>query len=389
MNNARKHSAFLVLGIFLLGACMRTPITAIPSIVNNIAASFHVPSTSLGILTTIPLICFGLLSVAIPNISQRIGNEMAIAIALVILFVGSWLRIINYSSLMIGTLLVGVGITFINVLLPAIITDTMPDRIGSMTSLYNVSLSLFSAVGAYAITPVANAHGWQFSVTVLSMIVLATLILWLPNLRFNQRAAKNSTVDKGINMWKNKTAWLILLYFGLSSFVFYTTVAWLPSIASSAGLSSNQSSLIAGLFNLFSIPGSFLAPMWATRMQNRTPIILGSGILAALGYLFLMMPFKSFGWFVFVSLILGLGTAATFSLIMTLFGLKTKTPINTSKLSGMAQSIGYILAAIGPTIVGNLKASSGSWFVGELVTLIIAVAYTIFGCLCERQQYVD
>ena len=102
MNNTRKHSAFLILGIFLLGACMRTPITSIPSIVGSIAASFHVATTSLGILTTIPLICFGLIAVVVPMIGQRLGNELTIAIALLILFAGSWLRILSYSSLMIG-----------------------------------------------------------------------------------------------------------------------------------------------------------------------------------------------------------------------------------------------------------------------------------------------
>ena len=108
MNNTRKHSAFLVLGIFLLGACMRTPVTSIPSIVGEIAASFHVATTSLGILTTIPLICFGLVAVVVPMIGQKLGNELTIAIALLILFAGSWLRVLNYASLMIGTLLVGV-----------------------------------------------------------------------------------------------------------------------------------------------------------------------------------------------------------------------------------------------------------------------------------------
>lgn len=321
-------------------------------------------------------------------IGQKLGNELTIAIALLILFAGSWLRVLNYDSLMIGTLLVGIGITFLNVLLPAIITENLPDKIGSMTSLYNVSLALFSAIGAYAITPVAQNSSWQFSVMLLSMLVLATLVLWLPNLRFNQRGTSEAT-STGINMWKNKTAWLILVYFGLSSFVFYTTVAWLPSIAISAGLSSNQSSLIAGLFQLFSMPGAFLAPLWATKLSNRTPLILGAGIFTILGYLGLMMPFHSFGWFVFVSLILAIGTSATFALIMTLFSLKTKTPVNTGRLSGMAQSLGYLLAAFGPMLVGNLKAASGSWFAGELTTMLVAVVFTIFGVLSERKPYVD
>ena len=152
MNNSIRHSRLLIPGIFLLGACMRTPITSIPSIVKEIAQSFNIPETSLGILTTIPLLCFGLFSVVIPALSRRWGNEVTIAVSLALLTIGSWLRIFNYSMLIWGTILVGVAITFINVLLPALITDNLPSRVGSMTSLYNVALSLFSAIGAYVST---------------------------------------------------------------------------------------------------------------------------------------------------------------------------------------------------------------------------------------------
>jgi Cyanate permease len=126
----RKHSTFLILGIFLLGACMRTPITSIPSMLNSIADGIGVKSTSLGILTTLPLICFGLISPFVPKISAKLGNEITIALTMILLTAGSYLRIFNISSLFIGTLLVGVALTFINVLLPALITDNLPTKIG-------------------------------------------------------------------------------------------------------------------------------------------------------------------------------------------------------------------------------------------------------------------
>lgn len=224
MKTARQHRAFLIIGIFLLGASMRTPFTSIPSVINEIAASFHTPATSLGILTTIPLICFGLCSTLVPGIARRLGNELALFIALLLLAAGSYLRIFGFSALLTGTLIIGVATTFINVLIPAVITENLPTKIGPVTGTYNVAMTLFSAVGAYAIAPISAASSWQFAIVLLSGLVLFTALVWLPNLRFNYRTSGTDTKETGANMWKNPRAWFLLFYFAGSSFVFYTIV---------------------------------------------------------------------------------------------------------------------------------------------------------------------
>lgn len=386
MNNSIKHSRLLIPGIFLLGACMRTPITSIPSIVKDIANSLHIPETSLGILTTIPLLCFGIFSIVIPAISRRWGNEVTIAVSLALLTIGSLMRIANYSMLIWGTILVGVAITFINVLLPALITDNLPSRVGSMTSLYNVALSLFSAIGAYAITPLVQAANWHFAITILSLLPFITLLLWLPNLHFNHR--DHAAKTKGANMWKNPRAWAMLVYFGASSFIFYTIVAWLPAMAESAGMSHTTASVVASLFQLFSLPASFAAPVLATRLHNRQILVWSTGILVIIGTVLLMMPISSLPYYALISALLGLGTAGTFSFIMTLFSLKTTNATDTSSLSGMVQSLGYLLAAIGPVIIGQLRAVTSNWFVSEIVMLIVTVIYILTGWITERRQLI-
>lgn len=384
MKNTAKHSGFLVIGIFLLGACMRTPITSIPSIINEIAQAFHVPAMSLGILTTIPLICFGLFSVTVNWLSSRIGNEMAINWALVLLFVGCILRVVSYPLLILGTVLIGIAITFINVLLPPIISENLPNQIGGMTSLYNVALSLSSAIGAYAITPVTAGFGWKLAVNVLALIPLITWVLWLPNIKFNHVDANQS--QQGVNMWHNPRAWALLVYFGASSFVFYTVVAWLPSIAESAGISHNSASLIAGLFQLFSIPAAFLAPLLATRATDRRPLVFGLGVLSFIGVAMMLLPIGSFTYYVIISLFLGLGIAGTFAFIMTTFGLKTNNPADTSSLSGMVQSLGYLIAAIGPVVIGKCKALFGNWTVSELITLVVIIIFVATGLFAENKD---
>ncbi|WP_251547739.1 CynX/NimT family MFS transporter [Limosilactobacillus caecicola] len=391
MNKIKQHSPFLIVGLILLGACMRMPITSIPSVINEIAATFHVAPTSLGILTTIPLICFGLLSSVVSNTAQRIGNEITITIALVIMVVGSYLRIIDFSMLMVGTVLVGVAITCINVLLPAIISDKYPDKVGSMTGVYNTSMAAFSAIGAYAITPISHLSSWQTAVIIISLVALVTIVCWLPNLKYNQRDQGQGTPEASndnVNMWTNKNAWLLLLFFAFQCFVFYSVVAWLPTIAMDAGLSGDQASLVAGLFQLFAIPFAFLVPVLATKLTNRQPLVLGTGIASLIGAIMMLFPVKSFGYFTIIAFLSGAGSTGAFVLVMTLFSLKTTTPTATRKLSGMVQSVGYLIAATGPIITGNLNTQTHQWTASIVVLIVVAILFTIFGVLSERHQYV-
>lgn len=389
MNQTEKHSAWLIVGLFMLGVCMRMPITAIPSIVKEIATSLQVPANSLGILTTIPLICFACLSTPVSAVARKMGNELTLFIGMIVMIVGSALRIFNFASLILGTILVGVAITCINVLLPAVITEKYPNRIGSVTGMYNVSMSLFAAIGAYTITPITTASSWQVAIMVITAVALITLIIWLPNLRFNSKeegVAKGSV--KPVNMWKKLNAWWLLLFFGFQSLVFYAVVAWLPSIAMDARLSHNNASLIAGLFQLFSIPFAFLTPLLASRLHNRLPLFLLAGMSPLIGSAMMLVHTSSLAYYIIVSLLLGVGCSTAFALSMTLFSLKTQSAADTRSLSGMVQTVGYLIAATGPMIVGQLNAITHAWDAGIIAIIISCCAVILFGWLSDREEFI-
>ena len=388
--NKSLKKAFLIAGIILLGACMRSPFTALPSVITEIADSFHVPVTSLGMLTTIPLLCFGILSSFVPLICRRVGNNVAILGALIVLIIGAYTRVISYSTLLIGTLLIGIAITFINVLLPAIITEQLPNQVGLMTSRYGVALDMFSAIFAYVITPLTLLFNWQIAVMILSTLVIITLLVWLPNVHHPvQPVNKQIRLAKHQSVWHNWRAWCLLFYMAGSSMSFYITVTWLPTIARNHGMSSNAASIIAGFLQLFSMPAAFVIPLWASKMAKRNSLIWGSSILTAVGFLGLMLPTNNFAYYTIMTLCLGLGTAASYSLIMTLFGLKTKNPNTTQDLSGMVQSVGYIIAALGPVSTGWLKSVTNTWDWSLLVSFLVVVICTIFGLLAEKQPYIE
>lgn len=388
MSSSRK--ALLITGIFLLGACMRAPFTALPSIITEIAASFRIPVTDFGMLTTIPLLCFGCLSSFVPIICRRVGNNLAIMWALVILLIGAIVRVFSYPMLMVGTLLIGLATTFINVLLPAIITEQLSNLVGLMTSLYGVALDLFSAIFAYVITPLTLLFNWQLAVIIISTLVLVTLVIWLPNVKYNTRMTVEP--DHPLHhhtIWKNWQAWCLLFYMAGSSMAFYIAVTWLPTIARNHGMSGTAASVIAGLFQLFSMPVAFFIPLWASKMEKRNSLIWGSSIITVIGFVGLMAPTHNFAYYTLMTLCLGAGTGASYSLIMTLFGLKTTNANTTRDLSGMVQSVGYIIAALGPSGIGWLKAATGNWIISLFVSLIVVIISTIFGLWAERKPLIE
>ena len=156
-----------------------------------------------------------------------------------------------------------------------------------------------------------------------------------------------------------------------------------------SGLSNTTASLVASAFQLLSLPAAFLIPTITPRFKNRVPLVIMGAAPLLIGLILLLWPVKSFAYFVFVSFLLGMGTSSTFGIVITLFGLKTHSPEATSQLSGMVQSVGYILAALGPTIAGNIKAATGSWQTSLWMTIIVVVVMIIFGVLSERHQYIN
>lgn len=379
---------WFIIGIFMLAACMRAPFTSLPSIITQLASAVHQPVASLGILTTIPLICFAVLSTFIPHVSRKWGMELTLLWALIIMAIGSAFRIINYPLLLLGTVLIGIAATVLNVLTPAIITERAPEKIGTLTGMYSFSLTFFSALGAYVISPVTNTFNWQMGINVLTALVVITILIWLPNLRQRGKEPQPTTENATGSLWTNVRAWWLLIFFGFQSFLFYTLVAWLPAITMAGGLSNTDASLVASGFQLFSLPAAFIVPAITPKIQRRYWIVIITGILYLIGFTMLLAPHASLAYYLLTSFILGSGCAAAFGLVITLFGLKTNSPAQTGQLSGMVQAGGYVIAAFGPVVIGNLQAAT-NWTTALFFAIIVIVVMTGFGILSERHNSIN
>lgn len=379
MEAHHRHSNFLLPGIICLGAVLRIPITSIPPILTTVAKGLNVNVTSLGILTTLPLLAFAFFSPLAPKLAHKLGNEGAFVAVLLLMIVGSILRVFSVPLMFAGTLLLGIGISQMNVLLPTIITANFPHKIGLYTAMYTFTMGLMTAVASMLAVPITNATSWQTLIILLTVMIGLALLVWLPNLKFNQhltphRHPHQVASSRRISVWQNKKAWLLLIFMGIQSAIFYTSIAWLPTIASDAGLSPSLAGILAGINALVSLPVSFLVPNFVTRFtkHKRQLFVLLATSSALISFTMLLFPTANFSYWLLLNIFNGLATGSLFPYLMTSFSNKTRNATETAELSGMVQAGGYLLAAIGPVLFGNAYAHFHSW-TPQIVVMLFAI----------------
>ena len=382
----KKQSLFFVLGIVLIGTVLRSPFTALPTILGDIAQGLGVEVSSLGILTSLPLLMFALFSAFASRLAQKIGLEHLFTYCLLLLTIGSVIRIFSLPLLYLGTLIVGASIAIFNVLLPSMIQANQPQKISLLTTLYVTAMGVSTAIASYLSVPITQASSWKGLILVLSFLCLVTLLVWLPNHRHNHHLESKKEKQVKENILKSKDVWAIIIFGGLQSLLFYTSMTWLPTMAVSAGLSNSDAALLASIFSLISIPFSMTVPSLTTRLSDghrriMLAIISFSGMT---GIAMLLYPTNNFLYWLVVHLLIGTACSALFPYLMVCFSLKTSSPEKTAQLSGLAQTGGYILAAFGPTLFGYSFDLFQSWIPAVLALLAINIIMTISLFMVDR-----
>lgn len=386
----KKQSPFIIAGIVMLGVVMRAPFTALPSILTDIATSLGVEVSSLGILTSIPLIMFALCSSLAPKLAAKFGMEKLMALVLMVMVLGSGIRVFNLPLLFVGTVLVGATIAFINVLLPSLVAANFPKKIGFYTTIYITLMGVAATVAAMIAVPIVTATSWQVFIYLITAIVFLAFLIWLPNVKNNHRFETKNQQQQTGSLWKNKSAIAFLVFGGLQSVLYYTEITWLPTISQSVGFTKAEAGLMAGIFNLTAIPMSMIIPAILSRQtkEMRRNIMLGTSSATLLGLaLMTFLPSNFILWSI-LHIILSFSNAALFPYMMLGFTLKTSNSQATAQLSGMVQTGGYLIAAFGPGLLGYSFPLFGSWMplILALAVVTLAMMWTIV--LIEKEDIV-
>ncbi|NGP45283.1 MFS transporter [Bacillaceae bacterium SIJ1] len=382
----------LMIGMIVMSANLRAPITSVGPVLGIIQEKLSLPASLAGFITSIPLMAFAICSPFAPKWSKRFGMERVLIVALAAIVTGLLLRLVGgLSFLFLGTALVGVGIACGNVLLPALMKRDFATRIGIMTGLYAVVMNVFGALGSGISVPLAQATSWQGALGFWAIPALIAFIIWLPQWRRASRQQVKpvkQTFRQSTALLRSPLAWQVTFFMGMQSFLFYVLITWLPDLLIDKGLTAAQAGVLLSLQQIVLIPFTFAIPIIASRFQKQSVLLSGSALLFLFGIALLWWG-QGMAVLVVAIACLGIAGGCAFSLSMMLFSLRTKDAEEASELSGMAQSVGYLLAAAGPALAGALYQASGNWNGPLLLLMLVALILCVAGWLAGRNRFVQ
>lgn len=390
----RKFQLLLFLGLIFVAVNLRAPITSVGPLISTMKGELPFSSGVFGLLTTIPLIMFAVLSPFVRSISDRLGAGKTLLCAVAAILLGVAVRsYAGNAGLFAGTLLLGSGIAIGNVLVPGIIKARFPERIGLATGAFTISMTSFAAVSAAVSYPLAALPdmGWRNSLAVWMVLALVGILVWLPhrNLSLANPINLQQPVpeEEHKSVWRTKLAWWLTVLMGAQSFLFYFFAAWLPSIALSKGLSPESAGYMAFAFQLTTIPAAFVIPTIATRMKDQRGLITVVATLYIASLCGLVFA-KNVAWLTICVMLYGFSTGSCFNLCMLLISLRTRTAGRATSLSGMVQSLGYGFGALGPILGGWLFDWTGNWNAAFACVGILIITIFFSGRQAGKNQYI-
>ncbi|WP_037062619.1 CynX/NimT family MFS transporter [Pseudonocardia acaciae] len=380
------------IGVVLVSTNLRPAITAVSPLIAQIQAETGFSSTALGLLTTVPLLCFAALSMLAPRVGRRFGMEATVAASMVLLIAGFLLRLVPSTvALFAGTVVVSVAITAGNVLLPALIKRDFPGQVGVMTGLYTMGLNIGPAAAAGLTVPVQQAAGlsWRGALAMWAVAAGVGLLAWLPLVRAGRAdggPAPAHTPPTGL--WRQPLAWALVLFLALLSMFFYSMSAWLPKLFIDAGMTEGAAGWMLSIVSLVAIPFALLAPILGERTRNQVWLTTAGTALMVAGLLgVLVSPTVGTVWWM---VILGVGAGATTGIAFVLVPLRSPDARVATQVTATSQTFGYVLAAAGPLAVGALHDASASWTGPVILLIAVVVVQSMVGLLAGRErQLVD
>ncbi|HVX32876.1 MAG TPA: MFS transporter [Solirubrobacterales bacterium] len=383
---ARRAAAALIFVVLNL----RLGVAAIPPVLGEIERETGLSSAAAGVLTALPLVCFGAVALATPPLFRRFRMAPLLLLTMVAIVVGIAIRLDStLVALYAGTIVLGSGIAVANVLVPGLIKRDFPAQAAIMVGLYSVGLSLSGAISAGLTVPVEDLFGigWRLAVALWGIFAVLALLLWAPQVRLSEPTESQPPEPAvGRALWRDRLAWNVTIFMGLQSLAFYTSLSWLPTILEDHGTSQGAAGWILSYSFFPAMAASFLTPVLQRRITWQPAFVVALVAIWAPAYVGLILaPAEApYVW----GTLLGLGQGLSLALGLGFIVARAPDPHLTAHLSTMAQGVGYLIAAAGPFLVGAIHALTNGWTVPLLLLLANLVPMTIVGLVACREGHV-
>ncbi len=365
----------LVLIAFNLRPVFSSASALLPEIIEDTGLS----SFGAGVLTTLPVVCLGVFAPLAPRLAQRIGAERTLLAVLLLLALGTALR--GFGSLpllFLGTAIAGACIATGNVLLPGLVKRDFASRTGLMTGLYTMALCAGAASAAGFTLPLQHMLGgsWSLALGAWALPAILVAMIWFPHAFFRKVRMKHAGF-RVEGLWRDRLAWQVTLFMGLQSALAYCVFGWLSPILRDRGLDGVTAGAVVSVSVMAQVFACLLVPSIAVRCKDQRLInvtLVGLAVIGLLGFLFAPLS-TVWLW----AVIQGIGQGGLIAVAMTIIVLRSGDAHIASHLSGMAQCVGYMLAAIGPLLVGLIHSLTGSYSATAILFVLLGFGVAIFG----------
>lgn len=382
------HHVALVAGILLVAINLRPAVTAI----SPLAERMHLAGLSrelIGMLTTVPLVLFGAMGLWAGWVGGRIGLARAMGVGLLLLAAGCFIRSApgEFADFwrIVGTVLIGGGIALGNVLMPGVVKSRYPNHIGLMTSLYSTGMNLGAAFGIAFSVPLASAlpGDWNSALAVWGVVALVTLLIWVPQMIPPPAVRPTGHPLKGvIDLARKGRAWQVATYMGFQSMVFYSSVAWLPTVLQHRGMTEMGAANWVTALQVVGCAASLVAPVLAGRFRSQSLWAGGFNFISAASLAgILVLPVD---WTGAAVIGLGIGVNGSFGVALLILAVRSRDGRTAASLSSMAQAVGYLMASPGPWIAGLLSSTAWGWNASMGFVVVLGILASILGFFAGR-----
>tara|TARA_B110000908_G_scaffold168789_1_gene224469 strand:+ start:1690 stop:2898 length:1209 start_codon:yes stop_codon:yes gene_type:complete len=385
----RFKNAVLFVGILLIGLNLRPSISAMSALAERMSED-GLSRESIGTMTTIPLILFGVVGLWAGWFGRLMGFARALGLGLLLIGLGSLLRSVPGGADLIwrisGSVLIGAGIALGNVLLPSLVKSRFPNHVGLMTSFYATAMNLGAALGIAVAVPMATSFsgGWRVSLALIGVFAFFAFMIWIPQMLSSSAVRKKEHPLAGVLVLaRKKRAWQVAIFMGLQSIIFYSTVAWLPTLLQSQGMQEIEAAGWVVTMQLIGCGASLFIPTLAGKSKSQSGWVVICSSMTVLGLTGILMYG---GMLQIISIIvLGLGLNAGFGMVLLVIALRSDTAETAASLSSLAQASGYLLSSPGPWLIGLISTTAGGWSLAFSVIIFCAILATYVGYLSGRE----
>jgi CP family cyanate transporter-like MFS transporter len=387
--SAARRTALVLTGLVLLSFNLRPAAVSVGPVLEEVRDGLGMSGPEAGLLTSLPVLAFAVFGALAPTFARAVGVHRAATASLVALVAGLGGRAAAGTDLtfLLLSAVALAGMATANVLLPSLVKLHFPDRIGRATGIYTTALAT-GLTSAFLLTvPISHAFGsWRGGLGAWAVTGLVAVVPWVGLARHDRHLERDRRSISFGDVARTRLGWAMVLVFGLQSLQAYSIFGWFAQLWRDNGYDADQAGLLVGIVAAVSIPLSLWLPAACARRDNQVGLILSVVGCYLVGYAMLLVDAHALA--IPAAVLIGVG-CCVFPLVLTLIGLRAHTPDGTAALSGFTQSLGYLMAALGPFLVGTIYDSTGGWTTPLWLLLVLVLPLMAVGAYVGRPAYLE